>query len=422
MKRANKLIGLAALFLIVFFIYILLSSGSFAEETFFVDINDEKNYGDLINEMSQNNFVLLGEATHGTQEFYEIRGKLSKMLIEEHGFDFIAVEGDWNSIYELNLYVKGISEKNSAREILSGFDRWPEWMWANKEIEELSEWLKEFNEGLPFEERVGFYGMDVYGAENSLLVVQEMTDLKYECMSQFSNDFSDYAGYLYYRNEPCSNEVNEIYNEIKNSETFGSDFDDREFFYLKQNALVVKNAEKHYRGMVYQNVDSWNERVLHMNKTLENLVEYKGDKAIVWAHNTHVGDSRFSAMSQTNNFNIGQLLRESGSSVFILGFGTFKGNVLAGGSWGQEKEIMNIPEANENSYEYLFESLGIENSLIIFEGVDLPEEIESINNNRAIGVVYNPQTEYPGNYVPTDIKNRYDAFIFIRKTSELKTI
>lgn len=387
---------------------------------FSVELTEDSDFDELITQMSESEVVLLGESTHGTQEFYEYRSKISKRLIENHDFNVIVVEGDWNSIYQLNLYVKGLSNKTSAKEVLKNFQRWPTWMWANKEIKLLAEWLKEYNENLSLDEKVGFYGFDVYGVEKSITSVENMIGDQYECLSLFVDDFSLYASYIAERNTPCNKEAENVYEMIKTNEKFRENFSSKEYFYLKQNAFVVKNAELHYRAMVFPEMSSWNLRVFHMEKTLEKLIEEKGSKAIVWAHNTHVGDARATDMANTGMVNIGQLLREANKNVFILGFGTFSGEVLAGRSWGSTKEIMKIPEANENSYEALFENLGMEKTLIILNNV--PQELIPINNNRAIGVVYNPVTEYPGNYVKTDLKARYDAFMFIRETNALESL
>lgn len=386
------------------------------EKNNFIEIQNNEDLSPLIDSMSDKEFVLLGEASHGTQEFYEIRSDISKELIKNHDFNYIAVEGDWHDIYKINLYIKGLNEKENAKEVLQTFERWPDWMWSNKVIKDLAEWLKEYNKNLPLNEKIGFYGMDVYGVENSIKVIQNNLNIEYECLTNFKEDFSLYANYLSFGNNPCNEEAEEIYLKIKNHKF---NLSDKELFYYKQNAFVVKNAEIHYRAMVDQRLSSWNERVIHMNKTLKKLNEL--GKGIVWAHNTHVGDARQTDMVRQNNFNIGQLLREVNKNIFILGFGTYKGEVLAGRQWGSEMEKMNVPEANQNSYEYILKNKGLNKTLILFDN-ELPNSLTKINNNRAIGVVYNPQQEYPGNYVTTNLIKRYDAFIFIKETNELQIL
>ena len=400
---------------IIILLFLALISGCVSEETFFQEINSERDYNNLINLMSDKELVLLGESTHGTQEYYEIRSLISKKLIENHDFNFIAVEGDWHDIYKINLYIKGLSDKNNAKEVLKTFNRWPTWMWSNKEIELLAEWLKEYNEKLPLEEKISFYGFDVYGVENSIKVIENELDIKYECLSIFQNDFSLYINYLSI-NDPCNQEAEEIYLLIK-SNPFN--LNDKELFYFKQNAFVVKNAEIHYRAMIDNRLSSWNERVLHMHDTINKLHQKKG-KGIIWAHNTHVGDARATEMLFSNNINIGQLFREQNKNSFILGFGTYKGEVLAGRYWEADMEKMIIPEANINSYEQILKNKNFD-KVIIYLNQNLPYELSTINNNRAIGVVYNPENE-AGNYVRTNLKKRYDAFIFIKETNALKLL
>jgi erythromycin esterase len=385
---------------------------------YFLEIKKESDFDILINEMKNHNLILLGESTHGTKEYYEYRSIISKKLIEKHDFNFIAVEGDWNSIYELNLYVKGLSDKKSAYDVLKTFDRWPTWMWANKQVEELAEWLKEYNDNLDFYDKIGIYGFDVYDAEKSLFIVESFLDLEYECLSNFKDDFSDYVYYLYHGNKPCNIETKEIYDLISDENFI---LDDKGLFNIKQNAFVVKNAEKHYRANVYQDMNSWNERVIHMTKTIEKLISRHG-KGIIWAHNTHVGDARATDMINSNSINMGQIFRENNKNIFILGFGTYEGEVIAGRTWAGSIEKLKIPKANENSYEYLFYNLGMNNSIIFLQNENLNDEIKKINNNRAIGVVYNPDVEYPVNYVKTNIVNRYNAFIFIKETNALELL
>jgi erythromycin esterase len=372
--------------------------------------------------MADSELVLLGEATHGTHEFYEYRRILTQNLIKEHDFKFIAVEGDWDSIYQINLYVKGKSNINNAQEILEKFDRWPRWMWANKEIEILAEWLKKYNENKKEKDMVGFYGFDVYGTEKSVAIVESYLDDVYDCIAPFKDDFSTYSSYLYTNNEPCTNEVETVYKQILNDLEIKELLGEKEYFNLLQNSYVVKNAEKHYRGMVVPSLSSWNKRVYHMYNTINNLVEFNEGKGIIWAHNTHVGDARATSMLHSGSVNMGQLFREEGKDVFILGFGTYQGSTLAGRSWGSEMQELDIPPAHNNSYEAVFEQAGMNITIITLNNLkteNLPKQLTSINNNRAIGVVYNPENEYPSNYVPTILSGRYDAFMFIRDTKPL---
>lgn len=371
----------------------------------------------VIESMSQSDLVLLGESTHGTQEFYEYRSQISKELIENHDFRFIAVEGDWNSLYELNLYVKGLSDYSSAKQILETFDRWPVWMWSNEEIELLIEWLKEHNDKNP-SRKVGFYGFDVYGAENSLELFKDTFKEKYPCIFQFEEDFTLYPRYLVEKGISCERNAENFYLEIESLE---ENYDKKEYFNLKQNALVIKNAEKHYRRTLFQDSSSWNKRILHMNESIYNIMEYKNGKGVLWAHNTHVGDARATEMHAQGVINKGQLLRESGMNTFILGFGTYTGEVVAGDYWGSSMRIFEIPNAREDSIESLFYNSGLEKNLFIFDE-NVPSEIMQSKGHRAIGVVYNPENEHVTNFVNTILPKRYDAFIFFKETNALKPL
>ncbi|MFT4344094.1 MAG: erythromycin esterase family protein, partial [Candidatus Woesearchaeota archaeon] len=386
------------------------------------NINSLDDLSLLITEMSPAEIVLLGESTHGTQEYYEYRRYISQELIENYGFDFIVVEGDWNSIYTLNEYVRGEGEFNSAKEVLATFNRWPEWMWANDEIERLAEWLRVYNEGREKNDMIGIYGLDVYDAESALVFLHDselLDDDTYACLLPFRNDLVEYAQYLSQGGISCEAEVVSAFNEINGR------FDvlnDVSYLSLVQNARVVMNAEKHYRGMLYQGPISWNERVYHMVATIQFLREVIGERAIIWAHNTHVGDARATPMAQQGMVNMGHLLRENDSLVYALGFGTYVGEVVAGRQWGGRMEVMSVPPAIVGSYEHLFMLEGMDKALFLFssehENYNTLHETLSPRGHRAIGVVYNPLNEQ-GNYVMTDIMRRYDAFIFMNRTSAL---
>jgi erythromycin esterase len=420
----SKLISYIFVFLILSVSFLFLSGCNFIEDSnnFYTNINTYDDLSSLVRIMSEHDVVLLGESTHGTQEYYAIRSEISKRLIEEYGFKVIAVEGDWDSMYGLNLYSKGMSEKESARDVLEEFDRWPVWMWANSEIKQLGEWLKEFNKELSLQDKAGIYGMDVYGVERSIITVQSLLGDVYRCLFYFIEDFSIYTQYLSAGYEPCNTEAEQVYEFISTNKELIDVLDAKDYFYLKQSAFVVMNAEKHYRAMVDASLSSWNERVMHMDSTIKKLMKQHDSKVIVWAHNTHIGDARATSMATSGSLNIGQLFRQDGKNIFILGFGTYSGEVLAGRRWAGPMEKMIIPKANENSYEHILKDMGFENVLIMLNHTDLPDELKAINNNRAIGVVYNPEHEYPGNYVTTNLVERYDAFIFIKETNALELL
>lgn len=391
----------------------------------------------LIEVCDQKKLVLLGEASHGTHEYYHWRAEISKRLITEKNFSFIAVEGDWASIYRLNKYVKGLENaKSSAKEVLQSFDRWPEWMWANTDILELAEWLKEYNYKLPPEEKVGFYGFDVYGqwqamddllswSENNLNDKHNDILNKLNCFAGYRTDEWQYAREVAEGKNSCEEELQQIVEMLRDH---GESIDSSEmkpYFRAKQNALVVQNAESFYRLALQNRTDSWNSRVDHMWLTITRLLDFYGQnsKGIVWAHNTHVGDSRATNMHLINQYNIGKLSRTTlgEENVFIAGLGTYRGKVNAGFEWGAPMRIMNVPKAQKGSLDYYLGQVPHKQFYILFNEDDRKEQVLAGNylGHRAIGVTYNPRWE-AGNYVPTLPAFRYDALLFFRETSALK--
>jgi erythromycin esterase len=393
----------------------------------------------LIKKCEQKQLVLLGEASHGTHEYYHWRAEITKRLITEKGYRFIAVEGDWASIYRLNKYVKGLDNAmSSVKEVLLSFNRWPEWMWANTDILELAEWLKDYNKTLSSEDRVGFYGIDVYGqweAMEDLLaytnehLAEKHNDIvsKLNCFAGYGKDEWHYAREVAGGKSSCEEELQQVVDILRDhGETLDSS-EKKTHFRAKQNALVVQNAENYYRLAIQNNMLSWNSRVDHMWITIQRLFKFYGEdsKGIVWAHNTHVGDSRATTMRAANMNNIGKLSRENlgEENVYIAGFGTFRGKVNAGTEWGAPMQIMRIPKAQEGSLDHFLGQVPHEQFFILFKEEDRKQQLLAANylGHRAIGVTYNPQWE-AGNYEPTLPAFRYDALLFFQKTSALKPV
>jgi erythromycin esterase len=402
-------------------------------------------------EKDNGKYVLLGEASHGTSEFYNWRSKISKRLIREKGFSFIAVEGDWPDCYNVNRYVKGMPDSGgSAYDVLYSFNRWPTWMWANKEIIELIEWLRKYNEKLPEDQKIGFYGLDVYSlweSMESVIKYLQRVDPQairtaieaYHCFEPYGKSVEDYARATAFVPESCEDEVIDMLIELRSkSNQYKSDGVGRREEYLnaEQNAIVAKNAELYYRKMIQGGTSTWNIRDSHMMDTLKRLMEFYGKdnddaKSIVWAHNTHIGDARQTDMADNNMINIGQLVLEHASekNVVLVGFGTYKGSVIAAREWGEKMERMYVPSAVEGSWDSLLhEQSNGSDSLLVFKEQDSKkykeqllseEEIRTKRSQRAIGVVYNPAYERYGNYVPTLLTKRYDAFLHIDETHAL---
>ena len=393
----------------------------------------------LIEIASKKKLVLLGEASHGTHEYYTWRDSISRRLIEEHGFNFILVEGDFASLYELNRYVKGMpGAANSAREVLLRLDRWPLWMWGNYEVLELTEWLREYNMKLPLNKRVGFYGMDVYDEWKSKYAI--LNALKdeypgiYRSAEAYLSCFKPYEGNSWnYANDEvggrinCSDNPTELVNMLIAERRKLRKMDKAEYFYLLQNAFVFKNAEKFYRKSVAGlRSESWNARAIHMHKTSVRLMSLYGkdSNGIVWAHNTHIGDASYTDMKTVNQTNIGEMSRAhfGDKNVLLVGFTTYQGKVLAGSQWGSPVEEMNIIPAQLGSIEEILNRVDMESFYLIFDDeVRNHTDFLKPMGNRAIGVVYNPNFDFR-QFVNTVVPMRYDALIFFKETKALKAL
>ncbi|MBE7173675.1 MAG: erythromycin esterase family protein [Williamsia sp.] len=393
-------------------------------------IHNATDLAPLLEDIAERKVVLLGEASHGTHEYYTWRTAISQRLIQEKGFNFIAVEGDWPDCYAINRYVKGY-EGNDIETVLKRFDRWPTWMWGNWEIAALAEWLKEYNKPLSADKKIGFYGLDVYSLWDSMKAMIDYLEREdpatarsvkkaFRCFEPFEENEQEYARHAFH-SSGCRDEVLSLLREIRLKGQF-LDGDREAGFNTEQNALIAVNAEKYYRNMTSFDNESWNVRDRHMMETLQRLLLFHGEEAkgIVWEHNTHIGDARATPMSRNGMVNTGQLAREAYGKerVYLTGFASYTGTVIAGEEWGAPMEIMEVPEAREGSIEAVLHGKGAENRCILF-GTDHDAMYTSEIRHRAIGVVYDPLMERYGNYVPSVLSQRYDALIFLDKTHAL---
>jgi erythromycin esterase len=400
-------------------------------------LNGVKDLDPLLKELANAKVVMLGEASHGTHEYYTWRAQISKRLIEEHGFNFIAVEGDWPDCYRINRYIKNYKGAGeSAEAVLRQFKRWPTWMWANWEIAAFSEWLYHHNLQLQQNRKTGFYGLDVYSLWESLDSIIEYLEKEdpeaariakhsIHCFEPYRDDEDGVSYARATRNivpASCRNEVMKLLQEIR-SRAPGYDHDPEAAFNTEQNAQVAVNAEKYYRVMMNPGPDSWNVRDKHMMDSLNRLLQHHGQqsKAIVWAHNTHIGDARATDMARSGLYNLGQLARQElgEEQVRLVGFGSYKGSVIAGDSWGADMEEMQVPEAREGSWESLLHEMEASNRYYLSADLKKIQRLRRTVPHRAIGVVYHPERERYGNYVPSLIPERYDAFIYLDKTRGL---
>lgn len=398
-------------------------------------LTSERDLDLMLNEIDDARIVLLGEATHGTAEFYDWRAALSKRLIQEKGFDMIAVEGEWADSYRVNQFVKG-GPRDSAQAValLRHYDRWPTWMWGNYQIASLATWLNRYNQGRPAGEKVGFFGLDVYclweaaqelkpymAGNDTLVAIARRVE---QCFKPYRADPMRYATAVANASANCRAQTQRLWSAI-NSVTGGGTAKTEAQFVMQQNALVALNGEHYYRTAVSSYGESWNIRDRHMMQTIRRLVDFHGPNArlIVWAHNTHVGDARYTDMAAGGMVNVGQLVREAygKDNVYIVGFGTYRGTVVAADKWGGRSEVMGVPNARKGSWEELLHRQGTANTILLSSELrTVPAMMQSIGH-RAIGVQYDPGNER-GNYVPSIIPDRYDAFIFFDQTHALRPL
>lgn len=378
-------------------------------------------------------FVAIGEASHGTHEYYDWRARLSRRLIEEQGFTWIGVEGDWPDCWRIDRWVRGLADQElDARGLLAGFDRWPTWMWANAEVADFLDWLHGWNAGRGAAGSVGFYGLDVYSLWDSLeRVIAWLTEhdpdsvpialQAWQCFAPYQEDPHRYAWSTRLVPTSCETDVVNLLVDVRRRAA--ADGDDA--FDAEQNAAIAVGAERYYRAMVRTDRGSWNIRDIHMTDTIDRVTGYLGpqSKGIIWEHNTHVGDARATSMADEGLVNVGQLLREryGDAEVLLVGFAGYRGEVVASTQWGAAERRLKVPAARTGSHEELLhEALGVP-ALLDFGTVrDRPWLTQRLGH-RAIGVVYDPHRDV-GNYVPTVMGRRYDALIWLEDTSALRPL
>jgi erythromycin esterase-like protein len=396
-------------------------------------------YDLLVQRAAACTFVLVGEASHGTHEFYRERAELTKRLIAECGYTAVAVEADWPDAYRVNCYVRGQSEDVSGEQALSDFRRFPTWMWRNTVVQEFVEWLRRWNDSLPAgAAKVGFYGLDLYSLYRSMEAVVEyleQVDLeaaarareRYRCFEQFGRDPQIYAYEAGIAGaEPCEMQAVAQLVELHRltTERAASDghLDPDRHFYAQQNARLVVSAEEYYRAMFRGGVESWNLRDRHMAETLDELERHLQQrtgtaKVTVWEHNSHLGDNRATELGQAGQLNVGQLVRERhGDQVLLIGFTTDSGTVTAASAWGGTAERKRVRPALPGSWEELFHQQGIQAFWLD------PAEVHGLRLQRAIGVVYQPETERISHYFHARIARQFDAVIHWDRTRALEPL
>lgn len=386
----------------------------------------------LLDRVGDARFVLLGEASHGTADYYRWRAEVTRRLVAERGFSFVAVEGDWPDCALVDRWVKGRAGADlDAEAVLRRFDRWPTWMWANTEVAAFVAWLRDHNRRTGA--GVGFYGLDVYSLWDSLRAVLDhlaehdpgaldAARDAYRCFEPYGEDPHEYAWSTRWVPEGCQDAVVRLLAELRGRAGDG-DGDPEAELDARQNAEVAAEAERYYRTMIRGDAESWNVRDRHMAATLDRLVDHHGPaaKAVVWEHNTHVGDARATPMAAAGMVNVGQLVRErhGHDGVVLVGFAGHHGAVVAADEWGGPIRRRIVPPARPGTHEDLLHRAVGRPALLVFPQDRSTPWLGEARGHRAIGVVYEPSRERWGNWVPTVMGARYDALCSFDDTDAL---
>ncbi len=401
-------------------------------------------YDPLLDQIGDARFVLLGEASHGTHEFYRARAEITKRLITEKDFTVLAVEADWPDAYRVNCYVRGAGGDDESISALENFKRFPAWMWRNADVLDFIGWLRAYNDGRPANlPKVGFYGIDLYSLYSSIEAVINYLDKvdpeaarrareRYACLEHFGNDPQAYGYAAQFGVESCEDEVISQLVELQRHLGEYARRDGRvpedEHFYAEQNARLAKNAEEYYRSMFRGRVSSWNLRDRHMAETLDALVAHfdsqgRHTKVVVWAHNSHLGDARATEMGEGGELNVGQLVRERyGRAAVLVGFSSYTGTVTAASDWGMPAERKRVRPALPDSYEALFHQTGLPNFLLLLREQDIAADLRAARLERAIGVIYRPETERWSHYFHARLSDQFDAMLHFDATRAVEPL
>ncbi|HYU10967.1 MAG TPA: erythromycin esterase family protein [Stellaceae bacterium] len=396
-------------------------------------------FGAFFDRFGDARVVLLGEATHGTSEFYRARAAITERLIVDHGFNIVAVEADWPDAARIDRYVRHLAPARDAR---PAFERFPSWMWRNEEVLAFIDWLRLHNEKLPAARRATFHGLDVYSLGASIEAVLRYLDRvdpkaaqaarqRYGCLTPWQDEPAAYGwAATHGKKDPCEDQVAAELNDLLTHRLDYIRNDGEAFFDAAQNARIVRSAERYYRLMYRRSAESWNLRDRHMFDTLQALLRVGGEqaKAVVWAHNSHIGNAAATAMGWQGEFNIGELCRTAyGDEAVLIGFGTDRGTVAAADDWDGPMQVKTVLPARRDSWEYAFRKTGLARSLTDWRGAHrsagnsvarraLVEALRAPRQERAIGVVYRPQSEFLSHYFEAVLAEQFDAYIWFEKT------
>jgi len=404
-----------------------------------------EDYDSLLHLIGDRRFVLIGEASHGTHEFYRERARITRRLIDELGFTVVAIEGDWPDAYRVNRYVMGMSTDGNAEMALRGFRRFPTWMWRNRDILGFVQWMRVRNDAQTHPAaKVRFYGLDLYSLRASIEAVVDYLDQvdpfearearrRYSCFDHVGAEGQAYGHAVAYQGAaPCEKEVVAQLVELqRRAEAYlrrdGWVAEDEQF-YAEQNARLVRDAEEYYSEMYRAEVSSWNLRDQHMAGTLDALIKHldrrpPNTKVVVWEHNSHVGDARATAMGLRGELNVGQLARQRyGGEVSLIGFTTFDGQVTAANDWGASAERKRVRPARAESHESLLHAVGQPQFWVSTADVPVHGVLSQPRLERAIGVIYRPETELQSHYFEAQLAQQFDAVIHIDHTHALEPL
>ncbi len=402
-------------------------------------------YDSLLDLVGDARFVLIGEASHGTHEFYRERAQITKRLIFQRGFNAVAVEADWPDAYRINRFVHGVSEDVDSVEALSGFKRFPQWMWRNADVLDFVGWLRGHNDEQVFEDRkCGFYGLDLYSLHASIEAVLDYLRKvdpeaakrareHYSCLEHFGKEIQTYGYAAGFGLTPTCEDA--VVQELVALRRKAMEYLQRDgqvaadaYFCAEQNARVVQNAEEYYRSMFRREISSWNLRDTHMMESLISLADHLGKqeapaKIVVWAHNSHLGDARATQMSERGEFNLGQLVRQRfRKEAVLIGFTTYEGTVTAASDWDAPAERKNVRPGHRESYEALFHDVDLPRFFLDLRRNDISTALRTERLERAIGVIYRPETEMISHYFNARLSDQFDAVLHFDHTRAVEPL
>ena len=391
----------------------------------------------ILQKAGQCQVVLIGESSHGTSDFYRLRQLITQRLIDEHGFNIIAVEADWPDAGRVDDYVRGRSPRDLPT--AGVFKRFPRWMWRNAEFEDFTNWLRARNAAVPDAEQCSFHGLDLYSLNSSIHEVIRFLDQRdhalgqvarerYSCILPFADEPQDYGhAVLLRQHRDCEGEVAAMLADLLRREIGTAIQEKRDTFDAQQNARIIRNAERYYRAVYRGSIESWNVRDRHMFETLLELMAARGSGArvVVWAHNTHVGDASATQMGIAGEVNIGQLVQEHFvNRACSIGFGTHTGTVAAASNWDEPVEIKTVRPSIEGSIERLMHDTGLPMFALNLAdaGPQLREALAGKRLQRAIGVIYRPDNERVSHYFLASLMRQFDAYIWVDESSAVQPL